>query len=97
MIQNILTTDKFGCVKYTFIINYCHLLMWSFEVSKRQLNKHDGSATMASGESVSFSGRVSVRFTDAVPSWIDEYLVVNKKTRISSGTMKKKREFNLLS
>ena len=38
MIQNILTTDKFGCVKYTFIINICHLLMWSFEVSKRHLN-----------------------------------------------------------
>ena len=45
---------------------------------------------MASGECVSFRGRVSVIFIDAVPRWIDEYLVVNKKTRIVSGTKIKK-------
>ena len=41
---------------------------------------------MASGEGVSRRGRVSVRFTDAVPPWLDEYLALTKKTRIISGT-----------
>ena len=45
---------------------------------------------MASGEGVSRRGRVSVRFTDAVPPWIDEYLILTKKTLIVSGVKLKK-------
>ena len=59
-------------------------------VKAKGLNKQGCAATVASSESVARHGRVSVKFTDVVPRWIDEYLVVTKKTRIASGTKLKK-------
>ena len=59
-------------------------------------NKHDCAATVASRDGVSRRGRVAVRFTDAVPPWIVEYLVVTKKTRIKNANSSTRKIWYLM-